>query len=101
MPEAADGPGVTVICVETESVVKSVGRETPAAENMGTEARLRMVEGHRELWGVAELLSDKAKTGVNDSTTALTIAQTRAMPCGWWERLARPVKCVWGVRVVA
>ena len=36
MPETAD---VTVICVETESVVKSVGRETPAVNNMGTEAR--------------------------------------------------------------
>ena len=39
MPEIADRPGVTAICVETESAVKTVGRKIPAVENMGTDAR--------------------------------------------------------------
>ena len=54
---------------------------------------LQLVEGHRALWRVAELLSDKTNTGVNDSTTALTIAQTSVMTRGWWELLTDLVKC--------
>ena len=84
MPEAADGPGVTVICVETESVVKSVGRETPAAENMGTEARAPAGGRTPSAVGRGRVTVRQGHGRVNDSTTALTIAQTRAMARGWW-----------------
>ena len=84
MPEAADGPGVTVICVETESVVKSVGRETPAAENMGTEARAPAGGRTPSAVGSGRVTVRQGQDRVNDSTTALTIAQTRAMARGWW-----------------
>ena len=89
MPETANGPGVTVICVEAS---KALAWKHQPSRILGLRRGLQLVKGHQALWGVTELLSDKAKTGVNDSTTALTIAQTRAMTRGWWECLTGLVK---------